>query len=278
LRISLLSLKPRAAGAARALALAAFSLVAASSLLACSQPETSAKAPTGAPSPVAHQPARIIDVLPDNSTARLVQAKELAVAAIHVLEPEDEIIVVRSDFSLVTSQVVPGSRSDPTEVAECAKVSVGGASPRCQEVALAEQRLQQWRAGLVQQVAGVQAKSDGLTPPDDCRLDSGWPSQKVLQLLLAFGDVRDADTVDILILGGGDADARGDAPRLPASYLSHVEVVDAPYTMTCGSPTNLEDWFQDAAGVRLFGAERPASDFPRFLFQQSSSVVAGKAR
>ena len=72
------------------------------------------------------------------------------------------------------------------------------------------------------------AAKPGQTPSDDCRLDTGWPSQKVLQLLLAFSGSTGNDTADILLLGGGDAEARGNTPWLPAAVLLGMEIVDAP--------------------------------------------------
>lgn len=245
----------------------------------CTAPETPRTEPSSAAAPVPHEQARIIYVLPDSSAARFAQAKALAVATVRSLTPGDEIIIVNADFTLVASQVVPGTSSNPSEIASCAAVSVGGPSPRCQGVALDEAQLQRWRDDLVHQINSLQAKPASLDLSDGCRADSGWPSRKVLQLLLAFADEKNTSSYrNILILGGGDADARGDAPRLTASYLIHVEVVDAPYSMSCGGPSNLQDWFQDAASVRLFGAERPASEFPQFLFETSPIAVAGKAR
>lgn len=244
----------------------------------CTTPETAGPAPSSAAVPIAHEQARIIYVLPDSSAARFAQAKALAVATVRSLTSGDEIIIVNADFTLVASQVVPGTFSDPAEIASCAAVSVGGPSPRCQGVALDEAQIQRWRDDLVRQISSLEPKPASPGPSDACRADSGWPSRKVLQLLLAFADEQDTSYRNILILGGGDADARGDAPRLPVSYLVHVEVVDAPYSMSCGGPSNLQDWFRDAASLRLFGAERPASEFPQFLFQTSPSALAGKAR
>ena len=53
---------------------------------------------------------------------------EIAQASIYALAPGDELIVVtESDFAVVLSQVVPGERFDPSEIAKCANVPVGGA-------------------------------------------------------------------------------------------------------------------------------------------------------
>ena len=240
-------------------------------------PSPSPSSPTSpTPSPVAHPPARIAFVLPE-SPQRLAEAKQLAIAAVQTLDPGDEAVIARGDFSLVASAVAPGQRLDPSEVASCAGVSVGGPSPRCQAIAVAEQQLARWRAALAQQIAAVQAKP-GAAPQDACAADSGWPAEKVLQLLLIFSGEDSGSFLNVLVLGGGDAGARGDAPRLPASYLAHVSVVDAPYTMTCGNPTNLQDWFAPAGSVRLYSAGRPASDFPAFLFQGPPAAVVAQAR
>ncbi len=251
----------------------------ASAWVACIQPEPNVTPPPPAPVAVPHRPARIVDVIPDAAPQKLAQAKALAKGVIQTLEPGDQIIVVtRSDFSLVTSQVVPGERLDPSEVQRCAEVAIGGASPRCQEVASARQQLQAWRAGALQLVDSIPPKSPTGQAVDDCRLDSGWPYEAVLQLLFAFQDETNTRPLNRLILGGGDADARGDAPRLPTEYVAHVEIIAAPYTMACGNPGNLIDWFRDAAAVRWFSAERPASAFPAFLFQASPAAYAGSAR
>ncbi len=241
-------------------------------LAACAEPYASRSSPT--PVAIPHQPTRVIDVIPDGSAQKLHAAEALAEATVETLDAGDSLIVVReSDFSVVTSQVVPGQLFDQHQLAICQQVSVGGVSLHCQQVDEAERQLEIWRTSVVELIQGLQPKPSG-RPADDCRVESGWPRDAVMQLLLSFQDDPKHNIGDVLILGGGDADARGNTPRLPASYVAHVEVVVAPYTMSCGNPSNISDWFRDAASVRLFGAERPAAEFPQFLFDSSQATAA----
>jgi hypothetical protein len=40
--------------------------------------------------------------------------------------------------------------------------------------------------------------------------------------------------------------------------------------MNCGSPANIIDWFGEAAGVGVFAAERPPTEFPGWLREQAA--------
>lgn len=219
--------------------------------------------------PEARVPWQVGVLLPDASgPERLDQARELALALVCDLRPGDTIIVINeSTFTVVVSEVVPGDAGQLAGAEKCAEVPVGGPSPECLEVALAIEALDAWRRDAVAAIASVSAAAT--TSASECATASGWPRDQVVQLLLSLQPQPGSDSYAWLIVGG-DADALGDGEPL-GSPVASVHVVAAPYSLSCGSPQNLEDWFQAALAIDLYPAESPPAFFTAFLRAHTTS-------
>lgn len=234
-------------------------------LSACAPPTRAAS--STCPPPADHLesriPRKIGVVVPDDMGAeRLDQSRALTLALLCDLEPGDSIIAVRqSTFEVVVSEVVPGDLQLLAKAEECRDVPVGGPSQECLAVAEAERGVEEWRERVAAAFkAIVPANQDAGSA---CANRSGWPRDRIVQLLLSLQPEQAGASYSWLLIAG-DADALAGAEPL-TDLVRSVHIVVAPYVLACGDPSNLADWFAGARAIDLYPAESPAERFPAFL-------------